>query len=82
MGLCHVATHLDWDQNYAASSRVLSCIRGSLKVRIQISSCLPGEAAIARRSKRILFMANNKSEINTTSFTHLLILVRSIDHLT
>jgi len=48
------STYLDWDQNYASCSRVLGCIRGLLKIRLQHSSSLSGKAAIANRSKRIL----------------------------
>ena len=73
------STYWDWDQNYAACIRALRCIRGRLKVRIQLSSCLPGEAAIAWRSKSIHFLTNNEREINTTSFIHLLILLHSIE---
>jgi len=71
------STYLDWDQNCAAFSRVLSCIRWRLEVRIQLSSYLPGEAAIAWRSKCIRFLANNERVINTTSFIHLVFLLHS-----
>ena len=53
-------TYFGWGQNYAACSGALRCISGRLKVRVQLPNSLPGEAAVACRSKCIHFLANNE----------------------